>query len=62
MAKSKHSDAIPEKVVAEIAKNILHIDTLEEQKRDHLDFHELSVWTIKQALAAAYQAGRNAAK
>ena len=35
------------------------IETLEERKRDSLDFHTVSVWAIKRALRAAYVAGQN---
>jgi len=36
----------------------LGIDTLDIQNSDQLDFHTLAVWTITQALEAAYEAGR----
>ena len=44
-----------------IALNHLFVATLETRNRDSLDFHDLSVWAIKTALQAAYEAGRNAA-
>jgi len=34
---------------------------LETRNSDHLDFHEVSVWAVKSALMAAYEAGRQAA-
>ena len=40
-----------------IALKYLDIVTLETQNSDRLDFHELSVWEIKEALKAAYNAG-----
>src|SRR3954454_18012641 len=40
-----------------IAKRHLFIPTLKEQKSDRLDFHEVSVLTLKDALQAAYDAG-----
>lgn len=43
--------------IEEIAENILDIETLETRNRDHLDFYELSVWQIKEALEKAYRAG-----
>ena len=46
----------------EIAKAKLQIPTLVERRSDSLDFHELGVWQIKQALRAAYEAGRNESK
>ncbi len=50
------------KKIALIAKNTLGIDTLEEQKSDRLDFHDLAVWQIKAALESAYHAGRASKK
>ena len=41
-----------------IAKEELGIDTLETQNSDSLDFHEVSVWSIKAALEKAYKAGK----
>ena len=43
-----------------IAQQELAIDTREEQMSDRLDFHDLSVWSIKKALERAYQAGMEA--
>ncbi len=40
-----------------IANEHLYIETLETQHRDRLDFHEVAVWGIKCALAAAYAEG-----
>ena len=40
-----------------IANEHLYIETLETQHRDRLDFHEVAVWGVKCALAAAYAAG-----
>ena len=45
-------------IIAHIAAAILDIDTLETQKRDSLDFHDLAVWSIKEALEAAFKAGQ----
>jgi hypothetical protein len=44
----------------EIASRILDIETLETRRSDGLDFHEVAVWSVKQALEAAYEAGRTA--
>jgi len=44
-------------LVEEIARTVLDIPTLRERKSDSLDFHEVSVWGLKRALAAAYEAG-----
>jgi len=45
---------------AKIAKEILDIETLETRNSDGLDFHEVSVWEIKDALKAVFEAGRKA--
>jgi hypothetical protein len=42
-----------------LAREHLHIETLETRRSDSLDFHEVSVWGVKNALHAAYQAGVN---
>ena len=44
--------------LTKIAQEHLFIDTLEEQKSDRLDFHDVSVWGVEAALLAAYQAGQ----
>lgn len=51
-----------DEVIEAIARNILEIETLAERKRDALDFHEVSVWGLKDALLAAYELGLAAAK
>ena len=43
--------------IAEIARTVLSVETLEERKSDRLDFHTISVWSILNALEAAYLAG-----
>ncbi len=42
----------------QIAFDHLFVDTLETRHSDRLDFHEVSVWGIKSALQAAFDAGR----
>jgi len=46
----------------QIALDHLFIETLETRNSDRLDFHDVSVWAVKSALLAAYEAGRQAAK
>jgi hypothetical protein len=46
----------------QIALDHLFIETLETRHSDQMDFHEVSVWGVKSALMAAYEAGRQAAK
>lgn len=48
--------------IKRIARDILRLETLEERKSDSLDFHDMAVWTIKEALEAAYDAGVKAGK
>lgn len=46
-----------EHTLEEIAMDHLFIDTLCTRHSDRLDFHEVSVWGVRSALLAAYQAG-----
>ena len=41
-----------------IARTHLDIPTLQERHRDALDFHEVGVVALRQALSVAYEAGR----
>jgi hypothetical protein len=45
----------------QIALDHLFVATLETRRSDSLDFHDVSVWAIKTALQAAFEAGRKAA-
>jgi hypothetical protein len=47
-----------QKTIARIAHEILEISTLEYRNHDSLDFYERGVGTIRDALRAAYVAGR----
>ena len=51
-----------DKLLEGIALNHLRISTLRAQKSDRLDFHEVGVGSLKDALLAAYNAGRNDAR
>ena len=42
----------------QIATDHLFIETLETRNSDRLDFHDLSVWAVKAALRAAFEAGQ----
>lgn len=46
-----------DKQIAKIARDVLGLDTLATRKSDGLDFHDLAVWKIREALADAYLAG-----
>ncbi|MDP1656791.1 MAG: hypothetical protein Q8K71_15430 [Polaromonas sp.] len=50
------------KLLEQIAKEHLFIETLETQHSDRLDFHDVAVWCIKSAMEAAYAAGIEAGK
>ena len=49
-----------DRALAEIAERTLQIGTLEERKSDSLDFHDVAVWGIREALEAAYRLGKEA--
>ncbi len=59
---TKTTQTAPADLLAGIAEKHLFIETLEERKRDSLDFHEVSVWGVQAALEAAYAAGLAAAR
>ncbi len=44
-----------------IARRVLDIETLATRKSDSLDFHEVCVWGLKDALRQAYHTGRKSA-
>jgi hypothetical protein len=45
-----------------IARELLFLETLETRNMDGLDFSEQAVWSLKEALEAAFAAGRAAAE
>ena len=50
-----------DQLIQQIALDHLSVDTLQTRNSDRLDFHEVSVWGIKAALQAAFDAGKQAA-
>ena len=48
-----------DRALEQIAAKILSIPTLEARRSDQLDFHEVSVWSVKEALEAAFALGRD---
>jgi len=48
-------------LLEQIAQQYLFIETLQTRHRDNLDFHDVSVWGVKSALQAAFDAGLRAA-
>ena len=58
-----HTKPAPEALLLAIAqKHFPNIQTLETRNSDCLDFHDVAVWAIRNALEAAYAAGQAAAK
>ena len=55
------SEANPEALLQEIARNHLFLETLEPRNVDSLDFHDHPVWAVRSALEVAFAAGRRAA-
>lgn len=50
-------------IISAIARKHLSIETLKTRHRDCLDFHNVPVWAVRNALSAAYEAGHeNAAR
>lgn len=63
MAKTtKHTRAYKDATIQNIARDVLGLETLETRRRDCLDFHELAVWQIREALEAAFEAGRQTSR
>lgn len=50
-----------EKLLSEIARKTLMVPTLKSRNMDSLDFHEVGVASLRDALLQAYAAGRNSA-
>ena len=46
-----------DELLTDIAKKHLDIETLETRNSDSLDFHDVAIWCIKDALKSAYEAG-----
>ena len=46
-----------QQTIIRIAKEHLHLETLDTRRSDSLDFSDQAVWCIKAALEAAYDAG-----
>ena len=47
------------RALEEIAAKILNIPTLDARRSDLHDFHEVAVWSVKEALEAAFALGRD---
>lgn len=55
---TKKEQALLEK----IAQETMGIETLERRYSDSLDFHDISVWSLRAALEKAYNAGQKSVK
>ena len=62
MKATKKQTPTLDEVLAAIAREKLGFTTLETRKSDSLDFRDVAVWSVKDALESAYRAGREAAK
>ena len=59
MAKTtKNAQTKKDAAIQNIAREVLQLETLETRLLDELDFHNLAVWQIREALEAAFEAGR----
>lgn len=62
MSRRTKKERTVDELLAAVAKKHLDIDTLETRNSDRLDFHDVAVWSVRDALLAAYRAGLAAAK
>ena len=63
MARRKaNPTAARDALIFEIAQRRFFIETLETRNRDRLDFHDVAVWAIRDALEEAFEAGRRSAE
>ena len=46
-----------EEMITKIANEVLNIESLETQNSDDLDFHNVAVWEVKQALEKVFALG-----
>ena len=53
-----HTKPAPEALIFEIAAKHFFIETLETRSSDSLDFHDVAIWAIRNALEAAFAAGQ----
>ena len=63
MARRKaNPTAARDALIFDIAQRRFFIETLETRNRDRLDFHDVAVWAIRDALEEAFEAGRRSAE
>ena len=59
---TQHTQEYKDAAIQNIARELLGIETLDTRKSDSLDFHEVSVWSVKDALDAAFESGRQTSR
>ena len=59
---TRHTQEYKDATVQNIARDLLGIETLDTRKSDSLDFHDLAVWSIRESLATAFEAGRQTSR
>ncbi len=52
-----HRQPTLDEAFADIARRVLNIPTLETRNMDGLDFHDVAVWQVREALEEAWRAG-----
>lgn len=62
MKTTKQQPLTLDELLAAIAREKLGFTTLETRNSDSLDFRDVAVWSVKDALEAAYRAGVDSAK
>lgn len=62
MKTTKQQPLTLDELLAAIAREKLGFTTLETRSSDSLDFRDVAVWSVKDALEAAYRAGVDSAK
>ncbi len=61
MCRMKSKRTTTDNVIESIARLHLELETLDTRRADSLDFRELGVWQLRDALEAAYRAGATCA-
>ena len=52
-----HRKPTLDETLADIARRVLNMPTLETRNSDGLDFHDVAVWQVREALEEAWRAG-----
>jgi hypothetical protein len=57
MAHNQDKETAVNRELERIARDVLKIETLDTRRSDSLDFYDLAVWSVREALTQAYAAG-----